>query len=120
MPAKTALRVPSYRRHKPTGQAVVTLSGKDHYLGKWNTAASRAGGMPAPPATSGLADRRSLGYPASCDLQDAVPDRNQHGVFPCYGASWDEKGAFCSVTAPRSAWGTGTQGRASESLSKPH
>jgi integrase len=42
MPAKIALRVPSYRRHKPTGQAVVTLSGKDHYLGKWNTAASRA------------------------------------------------------------------------------
>jgi len=35
-------KVPSYRRHKPTGQAVVTLSGKDHYLGKWNTAASRA------------------------------------------------------------------------------
>ena len=35
-------RVPKYRRHKPTGQAVVTLSGKDHYLGKWNTAASKA------------------------------------------------------------------------------
>jgi hypothetical protein len=28
------LRVPSYRRHKPTGQAVVTLNGKDRYLGK--------------------------------------------------------------------------------------
>ena len=36
------LRVPSYRRHKPTGQAVVTLSGKDHYLGTWKTAASKA------------------------------------------------------------------------------
>ena len=36
------LRVPKYRRHKPTGQAVVTLSGKDHYLGKWNTTASKA------------------------------------------------------------------------------
>jgi hypothetical protein len=34
--------VPTYRRHKPTGQAVVTLCGKDHYLGKWNTAASKA------------------------------------------------------------------------------
>ncbi len=42
MSPKIALRVPSYRRHKPTGQAVVTLCGKDHYLGKWNTAASRA------------------------------------------------------------------------------
>ncbi|MEN6557125.1 MAG: site-specific integrase [Thermoguttaceae bacterium] len=38
----SSLRVPSYRRHKPTGQAVVTLSGKDHYLGTWKTTASRA------------------------------------------------------------------------------
>lgn len=29
-----AKRVPSYRLHKPTGQAVVTLDGKDCYLGK--------------------------------------------------------------------------------------
>lgn len=36
------LRVPSYRHHKPSGQAVVTLNGRDHYLGKWNTKASRA------------------------------------------------------------------------------
>src|SRR5262245_59011927 len=33
--------VPSYRRHKPTGQAVVTLLGRDHYLGKFGSAASR-------------------------------------------------------------------------------
>jgi len=37
-----AVGVPSHRRHKPTGQAVVTLSGKDYYLGRWNTKASRA------------------------------------------------------------------------------
>ena len=42
MPISTRTpRVPNYRRHKPTGQAVVTLNGKDHYLGRWNTAASR-------------------------------------------------------------------------------
>lgn len=35
------VRVPSYRLHKPTGQAVVTLSGKDHYLGKYDTQESR-------------------------------------------------------------------------------
>ena len=35
-------RVPSYRRHKPSGQAVVTLAGKDHYLGRYGTRASRA------------------------------------------------------------------------------
>lgn len=34
-------RVPSYRRHKPTGQAVVTINGKDFYLGTWNTKASK-------------------------------------------------------------------------------
>jgi hypothetical protein len=32
---------PSYRLHKPTGQAVVTLNGHDHYLGKHDTAESR-------------------------------------------------------------------------------
>ncbi len=42
MPNTSTLRVPSYRRHKPTGQAVVTINGQDIYLGRWNTAASRA------------------------------------------------------------------------------
>jgi hypothetical protein len=37
----TTPRVSSYRRHKPSGQAVVTLSGRDIYLGKWGTKASR-------------------------------------------------------------------------------
>jgi integrase len=36
------LRIPFYRRHKPSGQAVVTIDGRDIYLGKFNTAASRA------------------------------------------------------------------------------
>ena len=38
---RSAPRVPSYRRHKPSGQAVVTLNGRDIYLGKWDTKASR-------------------------------------------------------------------------------
>jgi hypothetical protein len=33
--------VPSYRQHKPSGQAVVTLNGADFYLGPWNSPASR-------------------------------------------------------------------------------
>jgi len=40
--SNTPLRVPSYRRHKPSGQAVVTVGGRDIYLGKHNTAASIA------------------------------------------------------------------------------
>jgi integrase len=34
-------KVPSYRLHRPSGQAVVTLSGSDHYLGEHGTAESR-------------------------------------------------------------------------------
>lgn len=37
-----ALRIPSYRLHKSTGLAVVTLDGRDFYLGRHNSAASRA------------------------------------------------------------------------------
>ncbi len=34
-------RIPAYRHHKSSGRAVVTLNGKDHYLGPWNSAVSR-------------------------------------------------------------------------------
>src|SRR6516164_2546016 len=37
-----AAAIPSYRRHKASGQAVVTLNGVDHSLGPWNTHQSRA------------------------------------------------------------------------------
>ena len=33
--------IPSYRLHKATGQAVVTLNAKDFYLGPWKSVASR-------------------------------------------------------------------------------
>src|SRR5262245_56252333 len=35
-------RPPKYRHHKPSGQAVVTLNGHDHYLGRWQTPESKA------------------------------------------------------------------------------
>jgi integrase len=35
------LGIPSLRRHKPSSQAVVTLSGKDYYLGVWPAHARR-------------------------------------------------------------------------------
>jgi integrase len=34
---KRSERVPGYRLHKPSGQAVVTLDGRDHYLGRFDT-----------------------------------------------------------------------------------
>ena len=42
MLSKRKTRTPSYRLHKPSGQAVVTLDGRDFYLGCHNTKASRA------------------------------------------------------------------------------
>jgi len=42
MPKRPALRVPSYRRHKPSGQAVVTLNGRMIYLGRYGSRRSRA------------------------------------------------------------------------------
>lgn len=35
-------RFPSYRQHKPSGQAVVTFNGTDFYLGPWDSKVSRA------------------------------------------------------------------------------
>ena len=38
---KLSSTLPKYRRHRASGQAIVTLSGRDHYLGPHNTAASK-------------------------------------------------------------------------------
>src|SRR5262249_32801420 len=40
MPKKP--RIPTYRLHKGSGQAVVVLNGTSVYLGKWNTPESRS------------------------------------------------------------------------------
>ena len=34
-------RLPSYRIHKPTGQAVATIGGRDVYLGKYESRRNR-------------------------------------------------------------------------------
>lgn len=39
--AKSSPRIPKYRKHKPSGQAVVTLNGHDHYLGPHGTEVSK-------------------------------------------------------------------------------
>lgn len=40
---RSANYIPAYRLYKRTGQAVVTLAGRDHYLGPYESAASREG-----------------------------------------------------------------------------
>jgi len=39
---KLSSRPPKYRKHRASGQAVVTINGRDHYLGPWNSRASKA------------------------------------------------------------------------------
>ena len=41
MPRVAGVSMPKYRKHKASGQAIVTLSGVDHYLGQHGSAASR-------------------------------------------------------------------------------
>src|SRR5262245_15515350 len=42
MPRLKENQLPSYRLHKQSGQAIVTLSGKDVLLGRYGSAASKA------------------------------------------------------------------------------
>ena len=42
MPDRTCIHVPKYRLHKPTGLAVVRLSGRDLYLGPYGSPESEA------------------------------------------------------------------------------
>jgi hypothetical protein len=38
----SAFRIPSYRLHKLSGRAVVTLEGRDFYVGRYGSLESRA------------------------------------------------------------------------------
>ena len=51
-------RVPAYRLHKASGQAVVTIAGRDHYLGRHGSEASRK-------AYDALVGRATLNPPRS-------------------------------------------------------
>ncbi len=41
MSERTPSKNPSYRLHKASGQAVVTINDRDHYLGRYGSATSR-------------------------------------------------------------------------------
>ena len=40
--SRSPLRLPKLRHHKPSGQAVVTLGGRDVYLGRWGSQDSKS------------------------------------------------------------------------------
>ncbi len=85
------LRVPSYWRHKPSGQAVVTICGQDIYLGKWNTKASRNsynqlvgewlasdGQLPPPPDTALTVSEFLRAYFVAFTYLETVLNNEEH------------------------------------------
>lgn len=86
---------PRYRRHRPSGQAVVNLSGHDFYLGPYGTKASKAEydrligewmaagrSLPAPAAQLTIAElaARYLTYATGYYQQDGEPTRSLERV----------------------------------------
>ena len=84
-PSSRSLRQPSCRRHKATGQAVVTLNGRDIYLGKHGSAPRQA--------SLQTADARMAGQRR---LRAAAQDRRTD----CLGTS-QRLQAFCQAILRR-------------------
>jgi len=93
------MRVPSYRLHKSSGQAVVTLSGRDHYLGPHGTPESKsayqrivaewlAGGRHLRPAPGNVVTVAEvvLAYCAAGENRDKRDPRVLPVVVQLYGA----------------------------------
>lgn len=71
------LRLPRYRRHKPSGQAVVTLAGRDHYLGAYGSKASKQ-----------QYDRRIAEWQAAGAPRKPQPEPNALTVHQLIAAWW--------------------------------
>ena len=70
---RLSLRPPKYRKHKASGQALVTLNGRDFYLGPHGSPESRADydRLVAEwqlPAIGGIASTKGLSCVTSCSL----------------------------------------------------
>src|SRR4051794_29775592 len=89
-------RTPSYRLHKATGQAVVTIQGHDHYLGRHGTpeslaaydrtiaewlARGRAPLAPAPSASASVPSDLSINEAVLAYLRHAETYYRKDGVF---------------------------------------
>lgn len=98
MPTLSKGRVPKYRQHRSSGQAVVTLDGRDFYLGLWRSTASRveydrligewlANGRHLPAPTNLVADLtiieiadRYLQFATEYYVKDGRPTDTIHGI----------------------------------------
>ena len=68
MPGRPRNSLPSLRQHKPSGRAVVTLNGRDHYLGPWP-----ADDPAPPPQTRAAYDRAIAEWLAAGRRAEAAP-----------------------------------------------
>ncbi|MFG0264153.1 MAG: site-specific integrase, partial [Rhodopirellula sp. JB055] len=73
---KLSKSLPKYRKHKASGQAVVTIAGRDHYLGPHGTAASKR-----------EYDRRIAEYLAT-GRRGVIEDETQIRVIEVLAAYW--------------------------------
>ncbi len=98
MPTLSKGRVPKYRQYRSSGQAVVTLDGRDFYLGLWRSTASRVeydrligewlpNGRHLPAPTNLVADLtiieiadRYLQFATEYYVKDGRPTDTIHGI----------------------------------------
>jgi len=89
---------PAYRLHKPTGQAVVRIDGRDHYLGKHGTEASHeayrrliAGWATSPRPDPASASRSTVGVDLTInELMVAYWDKHVTGYYTKNGRPTSE------------------------------
>ncbi|MEO9932647.1 tyrosine-type recombinase/integrase [Rhodopirellula bahusiensis] len=88
---KLSKSLPKYRKHKASGQAVVTIAGRDHYLGPHGTAASKR-----------EYDRRIAEYLAT-GRRGVIEDETQIRVIEVLAAYWKfAKGYYVKNGKPTS------------------
>jgi hypothetical protein len=105
-------KIPSYRLHKPSGQAVVTLNSRDFYLGEWKSPESRTeferllaewlrNGHQLPSASreAYLTIAECSGF-SSLDRSDGLADREAAVILPLARQTERVAGSFTSDRAP--------------------
>ena len=99
------VRIPSYRLHKPSGRAVVTVNGRDFYLGPYGSAESRQayGNLIAKQASGiSLDPSKPGGDPSGLDVNELVLAFLRHAKthYQKNGEVTDEYDCVKSAAAP--------------------
>ena len=97
-------KIPSYCRHKASGQAVVTIQGKDHYLGPYGSDESRKkyGELIAQHASGFLSPAVAIQRPVGFTINEIVLSFLRHAekYYVKDGKPTDEYNCFLSAVRP--------------------